>query len=303
MHQLLNKIIERIPQNGECARLFHGRGKTLSGLEHLSIDLFPPTILITTYKEIDEAEKKSLTDLLLSIAELKFDTVVLQKRYLKNENVEVLFGEMPDESFAVEAGEKYVLNLKNPQNTGFFLDMGLGREWLRKESQGKRVLNLFSYTCSLSVAAFKGLASAVTNVDMSQPALNVGQKNHRLNGIELDGRTTRFFHYDIMKSLGVISKRGPYDLIIIDPPTNQGASFKVERDYHKIIKRLPDMASENAVIMACLNSPYLGSDFLVNAFLEFAPEFHFETKFYSSFESMEVNPEEGLKVLIFKRKS
>lgn len=301
MHQLLNVIKEHIPHNGECARLFHGRGKKWEGLEHLSIDFFPPTILITTYKEIESNEKSALVDLLLSIPELSFESIVLQKRHLKNDNVEVLKGEMPAEAFAVEKGEKYSLNLKNPQNTGFFLDMGLGRDWLRQHSQNKRVLNLFSYTCSLSVAAFKGQALAVANVDMSQPALNVGEKNHRLNGIEIDGRKTKFFHYDIMKSLGVISKRGPYDIVIIDPPTNQGLSFKVERDYHKIIRRLPEMASEDAVIMACLNSPYLGSDFLLNAFKEHAPEFIFQNKMYASFSDMEVNPEEGLKILFFKR--
>ncbi len=301
MHQLLNVIKEHIPQSGECARLFHGRGKKWEGHEHLSIDFFPPTILITTYKEIESNEKSALVDLLLSIPELSFESIVLQKRHLKNDNVEVLKGEMPAEAFAVEKGERYSLNLKNPQNTGFFLDMGLGREWLRQHSQNKRVLNLFSYTCSLSVAAFSGQASAVANVDMSQPALNIGEKNHRLNGIEIDGRKTKFFHYDIMKSLGVISKRGPYDIVIIDPPTNQGLSFKVERDYHKIIRRLPEMVSEDAVIMACLNSPYLGSDFLLNAFKEHAPEFIFQNKMYASFSDMEVNPEEGLKILFFKR--
>ncbi len=301
MHQLSDVIKAHIPENGECARLFHGRGKKWAGLEHLSIDFFPPVILITTYKEIDLQEKTFLVEALASVPELVFESIILQKRHLKTDNVEVLRGEMPCEAFAVEKGEKYHLNLKNPQNTGFFLDMGKGREWLRKNCQDKRVLNLFSYTCSLSVAAFKGGASLVTNVDMSQPALNTGERNHRLNGIEIDGRKTKFFHYDIMKSLGVIAKRGPYDLVIIDPPTNQGLSFKVERDYHKIIRRLPEMVDQEAMVMACLNSPYLGSDFLLNAFKEYAPGFVFLEKSYSSFSEMEVDREEGLKILIFKK--
>ncbi len=301
MEHLLNLISSRIPREGECARLFHGRGKKWIEHSHLSIDFYPPVVLITTYKEISDEEKKELLHLLQKIPGLAFSSVILQKRYLKQENVEMLFGEMPEESFAVENSEKYLLNLKSPQNTGFFLDMSLGRDWLRKNSRDKRVLNLFSYTCSLSVSALAGGAVSVTNVDMSLPSLRVGQINHDLNNLGDDNRKLKFFHYDIMKSLGTIGKKGPYDLVIIDPPTNQGESFKVERDYHKIIRRLPEMISEKAVIMACLNSPYLGSEFLIEAFKTHMPEFALNESMYSSLSEMEVNPEEGLKILFFSK--
>lgn len=297
MHQLFNIISENVSSTKECKRLFHGRGKKWEEFSHLSIDYYPPTILITTYKEIGEEEKRSLVDLLSSVSNLPFDSLVLQKRYLRSDNIEILKGEAPSNSYAYEREEKYILNLSTPQNIGFFLDMGHGREWLRKNAKGKKVLNLFSYTCSLSVAALKGEALEVINVDMSRPALNVGEKNHRQNNVG----AAKFIHYDIMKSFGNITKKGPYDLVIIDPPTNQGASFKVERDYHKIIRRLPEMTNEGAIVMACLNSPYLGSDFLISAFKEFAPMFHFEEKLYSSFSDMEANPEEGLKILFFRK--
>lgn len=303
MEHLLKIISSRIPANEECARLFHGRGKKWQEFSYLSIDLYPPFVLITTYKEIDDVFKEDLVKLLCSISQLRFDSIILQKRHLKQDNVEMLLGEMPAEAFAVEKAEKYLLNLKSPQNTGFFLDMGEGREWLRKNSRGKKVLNLFSYTCSLSVAALKGGATSVTNIDMSLPSLKIGQRNHDINGLGNDNRSLKFFHYDIMKSMGTIGKKGPYDLVIIDPPTNQGESFKVERDYHKIIRRLPEMAAPECIVMACLNSPYHGSDFLIDSFKEFAPMFSFEEKKYSSLSSMEANPEEGLKMLYFKKSS
>ncbi len=298
MIQLFNTISARIPATGECVRLFHGRGKMWPGLEHLSIDIFSAVILITTYKEITESEKIELTNTLKSIPELKFECILLQKRYIKNEDVEILFGALPSDVFAVENSEKYLINLTNPQNIGFFLDMAIGRSRLKKISSGKKVLNLFSYTCSLSVAALKGGASEVINVDMSKPALGVGEKNHKLNGLDL--RQAKFLPHDIMKSFGNISKKGPYDIIIIDPPTNQGESFRGDRDYHKIIRRLPEMCSKNAVVMACLNSPFLRSEFLIDAFKEHAPQFILEEKIYSSFSSQEVDPEEGLKILFFR---
>jgi 23S rRNA (cytosine1962-C5)-methyltransferase len=61
------------------------------------------------------------------------------------------------------------------------------------------------------------------------------------------------------------------------------------------------MTSPESTVMACLNSPYLNSDFLINAFKEHAPQFILEKKSFSSFEHMELNPEEGLKILFFKK--
>lgn len=297
---MLNTISSRIPSvEGECVRLFHGRGKKWPGFEHLSIDLYPPAVLITTYKEIDDAEKASLVETLKSVPNLKFSSILLQKRYGKGEDVEVLFGEAPSETHAVEKSEKYIINLKNAKNIGFFLDMAIGREYVRNHSKDKTVLNLFSYTCSLSVSALKGGATQVVNVDMSKPSLNIGEKNHIINGI--DKRSAKFLPHDIMKSFGAIARKGPYDLIIIDPPTNQGDSFKANRDYHKIIKRLHTMTAKDGIVMACLNSPHLDGQFLIDAFTEHANQFSFQEKFYSSFSEMESNPEEGLKILLFKK--
>lgn len=297
---MLKTISSRIPAvEGECVRLFHGRGKLWPEFEHLSIDLYPPAVLITTYKEIDEAEKASLVETLSLVPNLKFTSILLQKRYGKGEDVEILFGDAPAETHAVEKSEKYIINLKNAKNIGFFLDMAIGREYLRNNSKDKSVLNLFSYTCSLSVSALKGGATQVVNVDMSKPSLNIGEKNHIINGI--DKRSAKFLPHDIMKSFGAIARKGPYDLIIIDPPTNQGDSFKADRDYHKIIKRLHTMTAKDGIVMACLNSPHLDSQFLINAFTEHADQFSFQEKFYSSFSEMESNPEAGLKILLFKK--
>lgn len=297
---MLKTISSRIPKvSGECTRLFHGRGKKWPEFEHLSIDLYPPAVLITTYKEIDEAEKASLVETLKSVPGLQFDSILLQKRYGKGEDVEVLSGTALGETHAVEKSEKYLVNLKNSKNIGFFLDMAIGREYVRNNSQGKSVLNLFSYTCSLSVAALKGGATQVVNVDMSKPSLNVGEKNHTLNGI--DKRAVKFISHDIMKSFGAMARKGPYDLIIIDPPTNQGDSFKADRDYHKIIRRLHTMTAKDGIVMACLNSPHLNSQFLINAFEEHANQFTFVENFYSSFSEMEADKEEGLKIVLFKK--
>lgn len=300
---IMQNLAEIIQKNStlleeECCRLVHGRGKKWEEFSHLSIDWYPPTILITTYKEISNEEKQLLVEIIKSIKNLPCKNILLQKRYLKGESVEVLIGEIEENAFAVENLEKYKLNLNNPQNIGFFLDMKNGREWIRKNSKNKSVLNLFSYTCSLSVAALKGGALEVINVDMSKSSLSVGEQNHLINNV--NGKA-KFISYDIMNSFANLRRKGPFDLVIIDPPTNQGDSFKVERDYHKVIRKLSDMTKEEALVMACLNSPFLTEIFLLDVFKEHAPGFAFQEKVISSFHDMELNPEEGVKILIFKK--
>ncbi len=290
------KKINLADLTGEAQRIFHGRGKLEADFEHLSIDFYPPNILVTTYKEISAGEKQELLELLSGI---ECQGILLQKRYLMNEPVEMLKGELPLTAYAVEKGEKYLLNFSQPQNIGFFLDMAVGREWLRQVSAGKKVLNLFSYTCSLSVAAFKGGATSIVNMDMSQKALSVGEKNHMLNSIPRN--QVQYLPHDIMKSFGSFVRRGPFDIVIIDPPTNQGDSFKVNRDYHKIIRRLNEFTIPGSIIMACLNSPFLNSTFLISAFKEHAPQFEFQEVLYSSFSEMEKDKEEGLKIVLFKK--
>lgn len=296
MESILSIIKGNISPDGSCSRLFHGRGNLFPNLEHVVVDFYPPTLLITLYKD-----KEANQDLLSELSLFPAENILVQKRYLPRSEIYAIKGIVPPLAIACEKNLKFNLKFGTSQNIGFFLDMATGREWLLKHSQNKNVLNLFSYTCSLSVAALKGGAYEVINFDMSKAALSVGQENHRLNDINL--KKVKFLPYDIMKSWSKVSKFGPYDIVVIDPPTNQGDSFKVERDYYKIVKRLKDFTNNEAEILACLNSPYLKTDFLKDLFLEHAPEFKFQEIIPSAFHKMEKNPEEGLKICLFKKNS
>ena len=295
MENLFSIISKNISSDNSCSRLFHGRGNRYLDYEHIVVDFYPPVLLITLYKD-----KPNTEEFLQEVLSFPAENILVQKRYLPRPEWIVLKGALPNSSIAQEGGMKFELALGTFQNIGFFLDMARGREWLLKNSKDKRVLNLFSYTCSLSVAALKGGAYEVYNFDMSKAALSVGQKNHRLN--DIDQKKVKFMPFDIMKSWSKVTKPGPYDIIIIDPPTNQGDSFKVERDYYKIVKRLSEMTSENAIVLACLNSPYLKSDFLAQLFSEHASGFEFLEIIPSAFAEMEIDVEAGLKILLFKKR-
>ncbi len=289
LYSILNN---NFPSHQNAIRLFHGRGGKTAELEHIVVDYYFPTLFVTLYKETSE-------ELLLELRHLPIENILVQKRFLTRPELYALKGMIPTEANALEDSLKFQLTFGVSQNIGFFLDMATGRSWLKEHSKNKKVLNLFSYTCSLSVAALTGGAEEVINVDMSKAALNVGRDNHRLNNIDL--KKVKFFSYDIMNSWNNIKRAGPYDIIIIDPPTNQGDSFKVERDYYKIVKRLDAMTNPGAIILACLNAPKLQSQFLVDLFKEHALEFSQVGKIDSAFQAMESNPEEGLKIVLFQK--
>jgi 23S rRNA (cytosine1962-C5)-methyltransferase len=283
----------------EFTRLFHGRGGCYEGWEFLTVDAIDTVLNIAYFSEIDESLEKELHALFEVLFQTgAYEAVLLQRRYLPKAPSEVIFGSLNESVYARENGLVYKLDLLNNQNNGFFADMKVGREFVREHAQGKRVLNLFSYTCAFSVVALKGGASSVVNVDMSKRVLETGRDNHRLNDVEIRG--TRYMPYNILKSFSRIKKAGPYDLIIIDPPSFQRGSFAASKDYQKIIRRLDELASDGCTVLSCLNSPSLDSQFILDLYKEEAPSFRFVKRLpnVQSFPTKE--SERALKNLIFK---
>lgn len=284
----------------EFKRLFHGRGGLYEGWKHLTIDSIDDILSVTLYFESDGDLEAELIYMLKNfITTSRHKTIVVQRRYLKGSPSEVVVGELKENLFAVENGMKFKLNLLSNQNSLYFPDMRNGRAFVRENSKAKRVLNLFGYTCAFSVAAKLGGAISVSNIDMSKSALSVGKANHHLNGI--DARGVSFLPYNILKSFSRIKQNGPYDLIIIDPPTLQRGSFEAAKDYKKIIKKLPDFASEGCIVLASLNATELDSSFITNLISEYAPGFKFIKRLENLKEFASKDEEKSLKNLVFER--
>jgi len=298
---LEKEILEKIEKKKEeFLRLFHGRGGVYEGWEFLTIDSIDSVLSIAYFDEIDEVLEKKLLGLYTKIFKTHlYKAIVLQRRYLPKAPSQVIFGELPEKVYANENAIAYKLNLLNNQNSGFFPDMKIGRTFVKENAKAKRVLNLFSYTCAFSVAALKGGANSVVNVDMSKKVLETGRDNHRLNDLEIKG-AIRYMPYNILKSFSRIKRAGPYDLIIIDPPSFQKGSFAATKDYQKIIRRLEELASSECTVLSCLNAPNLNSQFIKDLMEEEAKSF----TFIKRLENMESFPskesERALKNLIFR---
>ena len=257
----------------DACRLFHGRGHCYPGLEFINIDWFRPVIWVVLYGEVAHKTVADINQLLITIAIdiPAVEGIALQRRVKGKTQQSVIYGKLPQPVYAYENGMRYELNLADNQNIGFFLDAMPARQWVREHAAGKRVLNLFAYTCSFSVVALQGGAEKVVNIDMAKGAIATGQRNHHINPVE--PAKASFLPHDIFRSTRKLQDMGPYDLVIVDPPSRQKGSFEAEKDYLRLLKKLESMLADNATIVACLNAPYLAEDFLSAVFSEALPDY------------------------------
>ncbi len=183
----------------------------------------------------------------LSIPE---ERVVIKSRFKQKGAVQYTKLEDKNETMLIRENEAhYIVNLHDYLDTGLFLDHRPLRQMVFKESSGKKVLNLFSYTGSISVAAALGGARQVTSVDMSATYQDWARKNFEANNVVL---TDHIFVTDsAMVYLEKASSR--FDLIILDPPTFSNSKkmeedFEVEKDQVFLIKHCMRLLSPTGVL-------------------------------------------------------
>lgn len=284
----------------DSRRLFHGRGCIYPGYEHVTVDLYAPVLWLTFFKANDDADyEQRIVDGLVALAQNHgLQTVMVQRRYQRELPAECAWGSLPETLWARRGAARFTIRLGERQNTGFFLDMEPGRQWLEQRAGDKKVLNLFAYTCAFSVVAQQAGAASVVNVDMSRGALSQGRQNHQLNGLPLDN--IRFLAENILKSWGRIRRPGPYDIAIIDPPSYQWGSFVASQDYRKLVRRLPELLVPGGEVLLCLNAPELGEDFLQQLVSEECPDCHFVARLTPSPDFPDINPHQQLKLLNYR---
>ena len=143
------------------------------------------------------------------------------------------------EEFTVqEGGLNFRVNLTDYLDTGLFLDHRLTRDWVRRHSKDRAVMNLFAYTGSFSVYAAAGGADRVHTVDLSNTYLQWAERNMQANGF-VDGDRFRFIQADVKQYLNELAKES-FDLIIMDPPTFSNSKrmddfLDVQRDHVALI--------------------------------------------------------------------
>lgn len=298
MQTILTEVKRHLPQQGEARRLFHGRGRAFPGYQDLLIDSYGSMVWITLFAE-RSSEWLAQLGALLGTNLPDIDCIALQRRDLPQAPLELLYGRLPDQPLAHEAGLDYLLRPEVGQNIGFFIDMAAGRALVREIAAGKKILNLFAYSCSFSVAALTGGAQQVVNIDMNRGALDLGYKNHQLN--DLDLRNASFLSHEIFRSFGRLRKLGPFDLIICDPPFSQGKNFTAETHWPKLVAKLDQLLAPGGEVIACLNTPQMSAEDLRQIFSEQLPGVRELACLDAGTDFPEADPDRGLSIQHFVR--
>ena len=288
MQALLNAIAT-MPLPVDTCRIFHGRGGLYAGCEQWTLDVYPPVFVLTSFATTTDEQLATVGAALQARWQQiappdqaqSLNWVFQQRgqaaRPQARSDTLLMAGSVPDPHIVTEGPALFLVRVLRGQNHGLFLDMAEGRRWVREfaadfrqsEGRGAKVLNLFAYTCAFSVAALQGGAAHVTNLDMARGALATGQQNHQLNGLARQGAS--FLAHDLFNSWGKVTRGGPYDLVIADPPSYQKGSFVATKDYARLLRRLPDLLAPGGRALLCLNAPELPWAWLREQVDEHAP--------------------------------
>ena len=159
----------------------------------------------------------------------------------------LVWGKLPEEHFAIENGNKFLIDWEKGQKTGFFIDQRENRKLLGEYSKDKKVLNVFSYTGGFSIYALNCGASEVHSLDSSARALEVCEENVRLNGF--DEKLHISLEEDALQYLkGEISE---YDVVILDPPAfakRASAKHNAVQGYKRINLRAMESMKPGSIL-------------------------------------------------------
>ena len=163
-------------------------------------------------------------------------------------------------TLAVAEGDlQFAVNLSDYVDTGLFLDHRPTRALVRADAQGRRMLNLFCYTGSFSVAAAAGGAATTTSVDLSNTYLDWTKRN-LVNNRFGDGQQHRIVRDDVRGFLEHRGRRGepPYDLAVVDPPTFSRSAkapddWDVQRDPAELLNAVAENLSVGGIVYVSTN--------------------------------------------------
>jgi 23S rRNA (cytosine1962-C5)-methyltransferase len=148
----------------------------------------------------------------------------------------------------------YEVRLAEGLRTGLFLDQRDNRAVVQELSRDKRMLNLFGYTGSFSVAALVGGANVAVTVDVSRAALTWADRNAaRVGGAERH-RSVAQDAFLALRSLQ--ANKEAFDIVVLDPPsysTSKHGRFRVVKDYPALCAATLRVLAPGGVLFACVN--------------------------------------------------
>lgn len=262
----------------DCYRIFHG---TNEGLPGATLDRYGPLLILQTFHQaVTNDELAQIHE--FAAEELPDLHLVYNDRSRDNSRIQTMSSDAHQlDSQPMEANElgvKYrVQGRHQGQDPWLFLDLRAGRRYIKAQSEGKTVLNLFSYTCGIGIAAGVGGAKRVVNVDFAESSLAVGIENASLNNLQ----QVKFIQSDVFpaikqfanlpisvrrgKKLPKYPKHKPeqFDLVFLDPPRWAKSAFgnvDLIRDYQSLFKPSLLATKDGGQLICCNNVAQVDRD-------------------------------------------
>ncbi len=271
---------KKVVDTGSC-RLIFGEADFLPGLV---VDKFSDVLVVESLALGIDRLKEQIIEILKEI--LRQDGIEVRGVYERSdakvrqnegmERVKGFIGKEFDTNVQIEEnGVKYLVDVKDGQKTGFFLDQKYNRLAIQKLCKGARVLDCFTHTGSFALNATVAGAREVTGVDASELAVEQASKNAILNGVQ---DRAKFLCRDVFELLPELEKKGEkYDVVILDPPafTKSRSSIKnAVKGYREINLRAMKLVKDGGFLATCSCSHFMSYELFTETIGQAARNVH-----------------------------
>ena len=262
-------------------RVIFGEADWIPGMV---VDKFSDVLVVQALALGIDGMKETIIEELKSV--LKEDGVSIRGVYERSdakerekegmERVKGFIGEPFDTNVEiVENGVRYLVDVKDGQKTGFFLDQKYNRLAIQKLCKGARVLDCFTHTGSFALNAGLAGAKEVIGVDASELGVHQAELNAKLNALE---NTVRFECADVFDLLPDLEKKGEkFDVVILDPPafTKSRNSIKnATKGYREINMRGLKLVKDRGFLATCSCSHFMSYELFTQTIAQAAKSVH-----------------------------
>ncbi len=254
---------KKVSDTGSC-RVIFGEADFLPGLV---VDKFSDVLVVQSLALGIYRLKDQIVELLKEV--LAEDGIKIRGVYERSdakvrrqEGMELykgFIGEPFDTNVEIEEnGVRYMVDVKDGQKTGFFLDQKYNRKAIQHLCKDAKVLDCFTHTGSFALNAGYGGAKEVTGVDASELAVEQATLNSKLNGMQ---DRVKFICRDVFELLPELEEKGEkFDVVILDPPAFTKSRNSVKnavKGYREINLRAMKLVRDGGFLATCSCSHFM----------------------------------------------
>src|SRR4051812_25204404 len=251
-----------------CVRLVNAEA---DGLPGIVVEKYGDYLVVQLYTGAVANLRDELCDAL--VEQCKPSAIYEQRRYRslggeapRQAGADLVRGEpAPVELTVAEDDLNFVVDVTAPLSTGLFADLREGRRAVRQWANGRRVLNLFSYTGAISVYAQAGGATEVVAIDVAAKAHARARRNFTASGF--DAEKPEHIVGDAFKVLARFIERGrTFDMVVLDPPAfasaaaRGGKPWSAMRDYSELVTAALDVTVPGGLLVAASSTHKMTPD-------------------------------------------